>query len=972
METWFLKTSRLKLLALILLVLLVALPRVLPFPAAFTSYDETKIGAWVSEMALALSEGNWTGTAISNNPYPVVTLAWLELLQAKTMPHLPGWTGQSQAQMLSTAAADVFAALPRQRFSLALLNTLLVLAIFWLLYRLYNHLIAVTATLLIALDPFLLVESRLFRAEGLTAGLMMVSALLVIYYARQRRWHWLLISGALAGLTMLTRVNALYLFFFTGLVLLAWPVLAGERNWPRLLRQTGRDLAGWSFMAGLFFVALWPALWASPLEGPSKIYHALEPVFASTGRVYKKGVFFQSHLMGEIDPGPAFYLWAGAYRTTPLLWLGLAAGVIALFYQRLKGQTANTATPSASSQTSPISLFRHSPPHLLTSLFILAYLLFYFISINLSATKIDRYLVTMLPGLSILAAVGLAACVRLFPKPHLVQWGLWAGLILAGAWLSLPHHPYYYTYWNPLLGGGPAAVKILPATGRQGVDLALDTLNDMPNAADLKLTGTNLQLDLKLECPVIFGGHCLPPAEFLDSDYFLLSLYEIQNQPPLANLLLLIPDAKQVYTYTKDNIAYTWLYQMPPGLHHVGQWLDRASGSFSGYRLSSPPARLTVTLFWQNGEESGWRFTDSELFVKLMDSAGQVQRTAPARLNPEFEPYLNQPNEALAFTAALTPTDLPVGLYTLGMGLRLQETGQETLNFALPTPPVITLTTGLPADQTDSLSITHRLDQPLDAIGLTLPGYNPVASSPPRYDLYWQVNQPVTQTYQLQATLLNHKGEPVAEWRTPLAPAIKPLSDWLPGEMVKLPLPLELSQALPSDDYRLRLSLWSDTPATDKPLAEADLGLLPAGFSLTPVLPPSPHLLDDLTFGPGVDLPGYGLQARKTESGGSLLVTLYWLNRQPAQPTEAQIQVFDQSGQLIGQQTQPVPVPAHPLTWQNISYYEFPVAANPHSLVIRVKPVNSTVWLTAYRTSASAGTEVRLDNILSLVSLIDE
>lgn len=965
-------------MGLMVLALLVALPRLLPFPPAFTAYDETKIGAWVSEMTQALSEGHWAGTAITNNPYPAVTFAWLELLQAKTLPHLPGWNGQTQAQMFSPADADVFAALPRRRFTLALLNTLLVLAIFWLLRRLYDNLVAITATLLIALDPFLLVESRLFRAEGLTAGLMLVSALLVIYYAHQHRQRWLLISGALAGLTMLTRVNALYLFFFTGLVLLAWPILAGERNWPRLLWQTIRDLFSWSLPAGLLFVALWPALWASPLEGPSKIYQALEPVFANTGRVYQNGVFFQGHPMGQIDPGPTFYLWAGAYRTTPLLWLGLAAGVAALLYHNLKGHAVNVTTSPSNSSIPPTSPLPYSPapllPHTLTSLFILAYLFFYFVSINLSATKIDRYLVTMLPGLSILAAMGLAAMVRLFPKPRLAQWGLWAALVLAGAWLSVPHYPYYYTYWNPLLGGAPAAVKILPATGRQGIDVLLDTLNQLPNAANLKLTGPDVHLDLKLECPVIFVGHCLPPPEFLASDYFLLSLYEKQHEVTLANLPMLIPDAKQLYAYTQDGVAYAWLYQMPPGLHYVGQWLDRDSGSFSGYRLSTTPPGpvnpLTATLFWQNGETSGWRFTDSELFIKLIDSAGQVQQTAPAQLKPEFEPYLNHPNEMLAFTATLTPTDLPVGLYTLGMGLRLKESGRETLYFSLLAPPVITLTTGLPAGQADSLPVAHRLNQPLGETGLTLLGYNLVNSNPPRYDFYWQANRPITQVYQLQATLLNHQGQPTAEWYAPLAPTIKPLSDWSPGEIIKLPLPLEVSQSLPPDDYHLRLSLYRPTALS--PYAETDLEPLPDGLLLTPPVIAWPHRLDDLTFGPGIDLPGYGLQARKSESGGSLLVTLYWLNRQPAQPTAAEIHVFDQAGQLIGQQTLPVPAPAHPLTWQNVSYYEIPITANPDSLVIKVKPVNSTAWLTAYRGPTNLGTQVRLDNILSLISLIDE
>ncbi|MBI1881481.1 MAG: hypothetical protein HYR94_25150, partial [Chloroflexi bacterium] len=314
------KTGLLNFITLTILCVIVTLPRVLPFPPTFLAPDEMKIGVWVSEMAEALLTGAWEKTAISNNPYPVVTLAWLEAIQIKIIPLLSSQT-MTERQMLSSADEDVFAALSRRRLSLALLNTGIILAIFGLLQRLYHHFVAITATILMALDPFLLTESRVFRAEGLTTGLMMLSALTI-----------------LAGLATLTRISAFYLFPFAGLVLLAWPLLNRERKIIPILGQATRAMLGWSLIMGLTFIALWPALWASPLDGPGKLYAALQPVFTDTTRVWSKGVFFQGRAMRQVDPGVAFYLYALAYRTTPIIWLGLVAALVGavLFLRRAR------------------------------------------------------------------------------------------------------------------------------------------------------------------------------------------------------------------------------------------------------------------------------------------------------------------------------------------------------------------------------------------------------------------------------------------------------------------------------------------------------------------------------------------------------------------------------------------------------------------------------------------------------------
>ncbi|HEX9925194.1 MAG TPA: glycosyltransferase family 39 protein, partial [Anaerolineae bacterium] len=726
-----------KFTTLITLIIIVAVPRVLPFPHSFLTYDELKIGVQVSGMARALLAGDWLNTA--NSPYPAVTLAWIEAIQVGLAHILPGLSLPS-AQNLPDLNQYAFASLARWRITLALVNTAIILALFWLLRQLYNNFVALTATLLMTLDPFLLTEARTFRTEGLTTGLMMLSALTIILYAKERRTRWLAGSGLLAGLAILTRISAFFMLPFVGLVLLTWPMLTGQRNVITILKQTTRDVFLWSLVAGCTIIALWPALWASPLDAFRTLQGYLRPAVGEASRVWKKGVFFRGRTWQDVDPGLQFYLWALAYRTTPVMEAGLIAaltgGLMSLFRSnREAGSEADfdgegLARPSTQ-ETVPVASTLNGRR---VTWLVLAYCFFYVVSLNLTVIKIDRYLIAVFPALAILAAVGFQGLIDFFAYParvrRLAQVAVWGGVLAASAWFSLPHHPYYYTYWNPLLGGGQAAVKELPAMGRQGVDVLVDYLNGLPNARDLNLAGTGLDLDYVQECPLVFAGTCSWYPDFLASDYFLMSIYSAQNDVYLANVRAVVPDVEVARAFTKDGVTYAWLYKMPVDLQSVGYWLDLSGGSFSGYRLSTTELgagdSLEATLFWQNGEKSGWRFDDSELFITVLDENGQIQQTVPAQLKPEFMSYLSQANEILVFTAPIDfPADSALGVYTLEMGLRLKATAETTVKFPLAaTANTVRINRGALVTSGEKLNIQYRLDNVMDGTGLTLLGYD--------------------------------------------------------------------------------------------------------------------------------------------------------------------------------------------------------------------------------------------------------
>jgi hypothetical protein len=962
----------------LVLILLVALPRLWPFPTAFLAVDELVINRWTTGMTQALINGDWPQTA--NDTYPGVTMMWLEAAQVGIAHIWPG-LGLTDTNGLSNSDADLFAALPQRRLVLALANTLLILAGFWLIRCLFNYFIAVSATILIALDPFLLTQSRVYRTEGITVGLMLLSLLLLLYYTHgQQQRRWLLTSAILAALAALTKLTSLYLLPFTVLVLFFWPLLPTKADAPPLavsrlsqffisarLRRLLVDILVWSLTLLVAFFLLWPALWVAPVQTLSTLYNHLLLTAGDVGVVWYQGRFFYQGQILEADPGISFYLWSLAYRTTPLLWLGFLGGILILLTRITRfGQISNPEYQNLTDQLNKLS-----PPILV----MLTYAVSYFGLMSWGDSKVDRYLLPIFPALSIIAAVGFWLVTQTiagwFWPPSKWYWLNWAGsiILMAGSvWSIWPHHPYYYTYWNPWLGGGESAVKRLPVGVGEGIDAIIDYLNELPQAAQLSFAGIGLHEG----CRFTFVGSCLKPDQFLASDYFMVSVAARQRRQPLANLDMIIPDAQLVQTYTNDGVDYVRLYQMPAGLQHVGQRLNDY-GTLSGYRFSATELGagnlVTITLFWQNGAK-GWQLDDSEFFVKLVDPIGQIQVVVPAQLNPEFTVYQPQPDQVLVFTALLNlPVDISPGYYPIAIGLRLKGTTTETWNFPLDgLSHTLTVNRGAIVAALEELPIQYRLKQRIGGSGLTLVGYTLLPGvdklkSPLLY-LYWQAETLLNENYRLVLTLQNAQRETVATWQNFLAPPLHPLTEWQAGEVVKGVLPLEIGYPLTPDVYHPVLNVLSASPEQPQPIATIPLTPL-ENFTL---LPPQLHLqhhLEQVTFGDWLDLLGYDLNGQGNTTGGQLRLTLYWLNRRLPEMVEVQVDLFDPAGQVITQQLQPIQAPAGVSPWQQISYFDLPVSRFPDKITIVARPAGLSAWYPVQLPGQAVANQVTIDDVLS-------
>ncbi len=923
----------LKVLAFILLVGIVLLPRTLPFPRLFITFDEVISGVWMGQMTRALVKGDWENTT---NIYPAVTLMWAEAAQVGIAHLLPDIMPAPAEMLLDTYEAS-FSALPRRRLALALLNTAAVIAAYWLLRRLYDNFVAAAATILIALDPFLLTQSRVFRTEGLPIGLMLLSTLTTILYVKERRDRWLIISGVLGGLVVLTKVSALYLLPFTGFVLLAWPILVGPRNFRPWLTGIVRGLLVWSLVVGVTCFVLWPALWVAPVRTLSIVRDHTAIIATSLERTWGQGSFFRGELIRG-DPGLLFYAWALAFRTTPLVWLGLflAGGTVFLFlWQQRRNFLAGV------SSLNPVV-----PP----SLLLLAYAIFFFIGMSFGKSKVDRYLLPIFPALSILAALGFSMLLnpisRLLERrmgqsragaTMIVTWSLWGVLLLGGAGLALPHHPYYFTYWNPLLGGGQAAVKMLPAGSGEGIDVLIDSLNRLPNASELKLfKETNI---VSPYCEITFEGSCLGRADFLVTDYVLTDIFSRQRQQPLANIEEILPEAELVGSFSKDGVDYVQLYKMPDNLQAVGQWVGE-HGRFSGYSLSSSEVgagdTLEVRIFWLNGDK-GWTLKDSEFFVRARDEGDQIYQAAPGVLQNKAKLY-EASGQILRFAAALDlPADIGLGEYELEIGLRLKESGEETWQFPLKAPGNrVTVKRGILPGSGEVVAVPYGVEGALDGSGLKLLGYGVEGKG---LSLYWQREGAVAEEYRYRLVLKDRQGQVVGWWSDRVGPELHPLAEWQAGEVVKVSVKLETAKGLETGRYLGELEVLGENGAVKKRI---ELGAIEGGWAGAERVVRVG--LEPVRFGEGLELIGYEAEGRGSGTGGELVVRLNWLNR-GAEEGEVRVAVLGEKGELLEEAIQELPERRGLWTWQGVSEHRFELGNLPGKLEVQVRPVGREEWL---------------------------
>lgn len=869
----------------------------LPRLAAIDRYVTPDELVWVFRSVLfrqALLAGQWADTLTAG--HPGVTTTWLGTLamsgQLALRPSdLPAYHWISH---LAWYAPENTAMLPRlytfltgARLLVAVVNSLGVVVAFWLTRRLYGRAPALLIALLLAFDPFLVGLSGLLHVDGLLTTFTTLSLLalaLAIRLPQNKPYAWAALSGGLAGLAILSKSPALLLPPFAALFILLSMFMGQETPWPaRFKRMVGQGIC-WLAACVLLLVALFPALWRTPLP----VIQQLTGTFGE----HAAEALRPSYFLGQIthDPGPLFYPLTLAFRLSPVVLCGL---ILAIFL-----------IARALWRRSEYDPWRRLP----TWIFLFWPILF-ITAVTQAAQKYDRYALPAVPALIIIAALGWmylpALQTRLSPVVSLLA-GIQAIWLL---WVL----PYPLTAANPLLGGTAVARQVMELDWGEGTSAAAHWLAKQPDAADnTAVAGMSPAL------ASFFPGRSLAwtPDNLPQANYLITTLDSgiLQPEPPISG-------AVPVQTIQLNGQDWAAIYRATPTAVTTAPTPLSAPVRFGdalsllATQAEAKPTAVNVALQWQLAQPVDGRYT---VKFSLLDETGQ--RWAGLETPLLNDVYFYPEHWGLAETPVVhyrlsLPPGLPPSNYQIELSL-FDATQSQLPLFAVDgafvgmTQPVGQVQTGLRPEPASATQFDPPIALMQDWGSLRLlvardfPPPPVVNGDNLLLDLYWRADEPLPPGLQVEVSL----GEVTV--RQPLSRF--DTGHWRPGEIIHEKTAVPLPTDMPPGVYELWLRPLT---ANGEPSGEAhqagqvEVIALDRQFDLPPDVP----MLRSDHFGEQMVLKGVDLMAAPLTVGETIGLTLYWqVTQKPGQLISTFVHLLDENGQMVAQSDQwPGGLPAH-------------------------------------------------------------
>lgn len=435
----------------------------------------------------------------------------------------------------------------------------------------------------------------------------------------------------------------------------------GEHGAASLFRELVRRVpvpyVAWLLVAALTVFALWPAMWAGPGEAIGAV---LREIRDNGGQPHHSGNFFLGQPVGVPDARfyPAVLLW----RTTPLTLIGLIALVSFCIMRFAFGWPRAVQHARENSER-------------ITLLALAGFALLFALALTVQAKKLDRYLLPIFPALEILAAAGLvwvtdrlASLVSEGRRPSNSPLGGYAltggvGLVLAVT-LAL-YHPFYLSYFNPLVGGGATAERVMLVglgEGMEQVGAWLSARPDLPRGDVLSWIPPTLAPFVPQSTLV----RDLRPAYLREpSSYAVLYVRSVQHrESPEAEAY--VRQTPPLYTLRMHGITYATVHQLPrPFAEPVGAvW--GAGVHLRGYTRELVGSTLVITPSWDIQADMPGGVV---AFVHLLAPDGARVAQVDAPLDQGMFAVWQAGQQFDAALPVQLPPGLPAGEYRVVMGL---------------------------------------------------------------------------------------------------------------------------------------------------------------------------------------------------------------------------------------------------------------------------------------------------------------
>jgi hypothetical protein len=604
----------------------------LAYLGTYVTIDESR---WVqrgSDFWALIGQGNDEDTFIIG--HPGVTTMWTAVigLGPERARHFSFLEGRDDA----TRRDGYYDALVASRRPFALVGALGVAAVALLGWRLLGPGPGILAGLLLSLEPFLVAHARVTHLDsGLTTySAITVLSALVLWWSGGA-WPYLLLSGVAMGLAFLTKAPSVYLVGFVPLVVgLRW-LTTGRRlgDVPKLVLQ----LVIWGLLAGAVGMALWPALRVDPVSTLLKMARFTERVGGGEHDNFFAGTVTD-------DPGPLFYPLALLFRLAPVTLVGAILPFV--FWRRLDAR-----------QRSLVPLLG-------------LYGVGFMAMMDIGPKKFDRYVLPIFPMLGLLAGVGISQVAGWLVRrgdpvaaPRSARSQVMATLALAvllQAATLLPFIRYPLAYYNPLLGGGAAAERLILVGWGEGLDRVGDWLDEQPRLLGEPTVATSYHRVLQAQVQ----GSAVPLERVRMADYVVPYVNTLQRNADLDVLGPYLTGDTPEHAVTIDGIEYARVYKGP----HYPTTLDL--GAQIGGRLTLlqaviapgsgdllPTEEVTVGLRWDRTAGNQERVA-----VQVLASDGKVVVQDDRPLGSDGPDAQGRPGEVHHLTV---PPRTPPGTYRL-------------------------------------------------------------------------------------------------------------------------------------------------------------------------------------------------------------------------------------------------------------------------------------------------------------------
>jgi len=537
----------------------ILLPR-LDSLGSFVTADEPTWGKRSANFYYALRDGKFVDTYQTGHP-GVITM-WAGALGYHLQ--FPDYERVGQENLGDTRLFDIFKnravnpmkILATARLAVVLVVTLSLLAAWYYARQLFGPWIALAGILLIAFEPMHVAHSRFLHTNGLSSSFLLVSVLAFLDFLRRRHGSSLLVSATAAGLGFLTVTPSFMIIPIIGF--LGIQELFGKKLRAIVSLATVRrvfiPLLAWGLLSLLVVFIVWPAMWVDPLGTLGSVFeHAFNAAEGGGG-----GAELVSAYQVDYDPSdkyvyyyPLTYLW----RSTPVTWIGLLALGFIL-------ATRNSGFITAPTRRSLAGLAW--------------FIVLFTILMTLGTKKFDRYYLPCYLAFDFLAAAGLVEGLRWLGGKFtsrlrtIVPVTAMVFLLAIQALLTASHHPYYLTYFNPLLGGIQKATDVLLVGWGEGLNEAAIYMKTIPGMRTKRIVSWyplafnwySHSLGFISE-PIDIARHSPPEViqSYLDADYVLVYLNQWQRNMP-SELFAALEQIEPEHIVQVKGVDYVKIYNL--------------------------------------------------------------------------------------------------------------------------------------------------------------------------------------------------------------------------------------------------------------------------------------------------------------------------------------------------------------------------------------------------------------------------